>query len=269
LLKAIEFFSSKAAPAVELWRATIDLVKSAVDVKTPSPADIEAIYSSLTTFINRTVQMSKEVNTEGLLLAAKIAESIIPLASGLKSWVEFSAVARDYTAIAATVWDAIVADFQKGLQLLHLLIADALVFVDEAKMFDDLMTTGTNHLASGFAKFAAALNNSASVLSGTLSNLNAMTTFSNSLSSSAFSTAGGGASSSPVISQSFFNSPVASGGFAPQGQTIVNINVTVPVQGSLIQETNVTNRIMTALVELVQTGRLPIKSGGSIQFSTI
>ena len=243
VLKAVEFFASKVAPVVDLSKSTIDLIKSAVGVTVPSEADIENVFSSLTAFINRAVQMSKEVNTEGLLFATAVAQAIVPMASGLKSWLETSVLAKDYTAIGADVWQAIVDDFKRGLAMLHLLLADALLFVDDAKKFDALVKEGNQFLASGLSGFVTGLQNAASMLGGALNNLNVNTSFGSGLSASSFATGGGG-SSVP-------SSALSSAGAPPPAPVTVHITV----EGSVHNETSLQNAIIQGLETAFDRGR--------------
>jgi hypothetical protein len=151
------------------------------------------------------IKAAAEMMTDGLPRAVAIANAVVIIASAIKAWGESTIVIRDYTSIASQTWDDIASDFHRGLDLMHLMLADALVFLDMATDFDEIITKASAILKHGLEGYSGAITGAASTLNGTIGQVQGGGGTSASFTSSAitapnvsrpFSVINGGASSS-------------------------------------------------------------------------
>src|SRR6185295_2723609 len=95
---------------------------------------------------------------------ASIAQTILPIAGAIKAWADTSAAIRGYTMIASESWDAIVADFNKAIQLMGVLIDQATQFESMATTLEAKLKSGAQHLADGVSAMTAGVLGTASAL---------------------------------------------------------------------------------------------------------
>jgi hypothetical protein len=268
LVKTMAAYATKAKEALSFWKDGTDAIRATKDVPALTQADVDNTVGSLELFLTALVARLSHLQAEELNKLASMGASISSVASALKNWAETSAVIRGYTAISAEIWELIPEDFRRGLAMMHLMLADALIFVDEAKLFDARMTEGGGFLESGLNKFVRSLQNMSSVLNGAMNGLNANTIFNNPLGDGlSLSLAGGGAFGDGMnlnLSHSFASpggesfapplSPGAPSNFIPGassgGEMHVHYHVQVDVHGSLIHEHDVEEELEKAFVKL-------------------
>jgi TP901 family phage tail tape measure protein len=170
-LKTIEFFSTKTGAAVSLWREGSEALKAIADVPVISEANFDNVVSGMRAGLKSMITLSVEFAGEGLTRAAAIANSSLAVSSALKSWAETSGVMRDYTQIAEQSWHDIVADFERGLDLLHLLMSSAIEYEAMAIEFETRILSGSSHLEAGLKGYGSSILNAASILNSTVGSL--------------------------------------------------------------------------------------------------
>jgi len=176
-LKAIAFFSENVSPGVDLWKATIDTIKSMVDVPVPTETDFDNLFDSLKAGVTRMVAFAADLTTEGLSKAGAVAVAVLPIAAAIKAWMEVSGLVRGYTAIAKESWQAAVDDFAKGLNWLNSLMVQALDYLARATRFNEIVTAGNVQLGEGIGGFAAAAMSAFAKLNDTFGSIGGGETF--------------------------------------------------------------------------------------------
>lgn len=164
MLKQMAFFSEKAGAALSLWKDTIDAIKATVGIQPLSETDAENLVSGLTMFMDKLTLGLGKLNTEDLTRVSAMAQTILPIAGAIKAWAETSTAVRGYTVIAAEAWDAIVTDFNKGIQLMAILIGQAIQFEQMAITLETHLKSGAQHLTDGINAMAGAVLATASAL---------------------------------------------------------------------------------------------------------
>ncbi len=89
LQKSIGFFAQTIAPAVELWKASVETIRSMVDLPAPTEADFENLFKSLETGLNKSIELASRVVEETLPRTVAIWEGLRSIYESLKSGIEF------------------------------------------------------------------------------------------------------------------------------------------------------------------------------------
>lgn len=168
VLKTMANFAEKAGAALSIWKEAIESIKATVDIQAPSEQSVDNVVAGIELFINKLGGAVERLITTDLARITAFANTIAPIAAAIKAWAETAEVVRGYTAIAAEVWDQIVADFERGLVLLNLLILDAQLYVEKATTFKTLIEQGTSLIDAALRSFGSGISAAASALSGGL-----------------------------------------------------------------------------------------------------
>lgn len=164
LLKQMAFFADKAGSAIALVKDTVDAIKAVVGTPMLTDADANNLVNGLTMFITKLSAGLSALDTEQLTRVSSIASTILPIAAAIKAWADTSAAIRGYTVIASDTWDAIVADFQKAIELMGVLIDQATQFETMAIALEAKLKSGAQHLTDGIAAMVAGVTATASAL---------------------------------------------------------------------------------------------------------
>lgn len=162
LQKAVGFLAENVGPAVELWKGTIDAIKSAVDVPMLKESDADNIVSGMRLFVDRLIAGFANFNTEGLSTVVAIAQAILPLAAAIEAWAKATEAVKGYTSIAAETWESISADFARAKDMISLMLKSAIDFLPKAVQFEDVMKAIASHLHAGLAALGSGLQSAAS-----------------------------------------------------------------------------------------------------------
>lgn len=162
--KVIGFFAEKVGPAIDLWKNSIDALKSMVDLPTPSGQDFDNLFESIRIALEGMSDLASTLSTEALVKAQAVAETSLAIFAAIKAAVESFKALGDYKTVAQEAIDAIVQDFKRGIVLLNLLILDATDFADKAKKFDEIVTAGAASLAHGMSTYVGAFKDMAASL---------------------------------------------------------------------------------------------------------
>ena len=171
LVKTMAAYASKAKEALSFWKDGTDAIRATKDVPALTQTDVDNTVGSLELFLTALVARLSSLQADELNKLAAMGASISSVASALKNWAETSEVIRGYTAISADVWELIPVDFRRGLDLLHLMLADALVFEKEAIDFEKIVLSGASHLDNGIRAYTQSLTDTFSHLNGVMNNI--------------------------------------------------------------------------------------------------
>ncbi len=167
-LKALQNLAEKVGPAQQLWKDQVDLMKATFEVTPLRESDADSVVSGMRLFIDKLIAGFATFNTEGLGRILVVVQAITPVAAALKAWAESANAIRDYTVIAAEVWDAIASDFARGLVFLNLLILDAKIAVEKGKELKAYIDEFASTVAGALSTYTSTISSAASALSAGL-----------------------------------------------------------------------------------------------------
>lgn len=258
VLKAIGFFASTIGPAIDLWKNTIDAIKSMVDIPTITADDANKVVTQLRMFLDALIAGLGDMQTDQLVRITAIAASITPIAGALKAWADATAAIRGYTAIAAETWQLVIDDFQKGIQLMGVLLDQAVQFEDMAISIETHLKSGAQHLADGIAAMANAVTTTATALGAAFGHIQG-----GEGSGGVFP--GGGDVGGASFGGGGFAPSFASGGFggltpsfasSGGGGNVYFERGAIQINGSLIHQDEVEDVVMRAVVKSQRRGKL-------------
>lgn len=233
VLKTMANFAEKAGAALSIWKEAIESIKATVDIQAPSETGIDNVVAGIEMFVKKLSEAVERLITTDLARIAAFANTIAPIAAAIKAWAETAEVVRGYTAIAAEVWDQIVADFERGLVLLNLLILDAQLYVEKATTFKTLIEQGTSLIDAALRSFGSGISAAASALSGGLPS-------------------GGSAIGEATAASNVGPLSAASRSTTAAPQTVVN--VTQHVHGNVFAQSQLAQEVIRALEQGRQLG---------------
>lgn len=156
LAKHAAKFAERAGAVTGLLKDGVDGLM-AIATMTPIPEGaFDLFFSGIQVALERMVLLAENLDTEFLGRATTIAQAVIPISAAFKAWGDASTVIRNYTAIAASSWQAAVDDFAIGLEWLDSLMVQALSYLAKATLFNTTVTAGNVQLGEGINGFVAA-----------------------------------------------------------------------------------------------------------------
>jgi hypothetical protein len=255
--KAIAFFAERIGPGVELWKSSIDALKSMVDIPVPSQADFANLFASIKNAIDGMVGLAGELSTEGLTKAQAIAQASLSIFAAIKAAVESLGGLRDYKSIASETFTALWDDFNKALNLMSLLKGGVDAFESIAKYITDHITMAGDYLKTAILNFASGLNAAASAINGAI-------TLQGGIETGSFGASAVGASS---FAPSFAGSSFGASSFTPssftpsfagaqgQGGGTTVIEHHYHYHGTVIEESRANSWFVRQLTSVTKQGR--------------
>ncbi len=287
LQKSIGFFAEQIAPAVELWKSTIEAIRGMVDMPVPTAADFDNLFISLERGLARSIALAARVAEETLPRAARVWEYMRSIYDSIKGGIEFLKGMVELTRPTEEQFDNLFTGLTSGLnraiafalriaeETLPAAVAvwgkaqsifdaiksgvETVKEIAEAKWPDTTVWDGflaaiermVNALIASIGQFARGRDASAQMLSlarETRDNVIAAAAAMSSAASALGSGATGSfAAASPDVltGRSLSQPPLAARAAAAAPQTIININM--PVHGSLIHESQISDLLRRGL----------------------
>lgn len=171
MVKNAQRFSEKMLSVVSLISESVDAFKKLATLGTPIASGL-GFSNGLTFFFDQLREalegmnkLASELSIEYLGRAEQIALKAGAIVSFIANAAEAFASVKEYTKIPEESMQALLDDFKRALDLLHLLLSDADRFQEMAESFSAKITAGADALRLGIEDFSSSFLSALSILS--------------------------------------------------------------------------------------------------------